>query len=528
MKTLLLFIVFVSGISVAQQPTLGLRYFTGEATSGYVLFTPEKNNDVYLVNECGEMVNKWTFSEMPALTVYLLENGNLLRSGKDSLEIRSWDNELVWSYALTNNGYLQHHDIEPLPNGNILCICRDDYSAVVMDAAGKDTVGLGPSMRLERIVELQPVGTNQANLVWEWRFFDHLIQDFDASKANFGAVADHPELLDINFDNGFPVDYIHLNAIDYNAVLDQIILSARHTNELYIIDHSTSTVEAAGHTGGQAGKGGDFLWRWGNPQVYRQGGAGDQQLFLQHDAKWIPDGFVNGGQISVFNNQGNGVDLMSMVHRIAPTLSGGSYSTSGGKFLPLNVESTWSGEVLGHVLYEDKKSGCHFLSNGNFMVTQSSLGQVSEFSSSGDPLWVYRNPAAQQVLNQFSEPISAQNGIFRGEKYESDYAGLQGHDLTSLGIIENENALSVGCVEFLDVERANLELPHIISPDRGTVIRFSDDFECDAVAIWSADGKQLWHQPTFKGDHIDLFLEPGIYFFHAHAGGITHVQPFIR
>ena len=104
MKTLLLFIVFVSGISVAQQPSIGLRYFTGEASSGYVLFTPEKNNDVYLVNECGEMVNKWTFSEMPALTVYLLENGNLLRSGKDSLEIRSWDNELVWSYALTDNG----------------------------------------------------------------------------------------------------------------------------------------------------------------------------------------------------------------------------------------------------------------------------------------------------------------------------------------------------------------------------------------------------------------------------------------
>src|SRR5207248_2769403 len=36
-------------------------------------------------------------------------------------------------------------------------------------------------------------------IVWEWHAWDHLIQEFDPQKANYGVVADHPERVDINF-----------------------------------------------------------------------------------------------------------------------------------------------------------------------------------------------------------------------------------------------------------------------------------------------------------------------------------------
>ena len=79
-------------------------------------------------------------------------------------------------------------------------------------------------------------------------------------------VSEQPELIDLNFDNqdGHP-DWLHSNSIDYNEELDQILLSVPHFDEVWIIDHSTSTEEAKGHIGGNSAKGGDLIFRWGKP-----------------------------------------------------------------------------------------------------------------------------------------------------------------------------------------------------------------------------------------------------------------------
>lgn len=154
------------------------------------------------------------------------------------------------------NGFNQHHDIEPLPNGNILCLVFDFFSKDTIVSLGRDSAITGTVFKLDKIIELEPSGTNDANLVWEWKFIDRFIQDSDPLKPNFNDISLHPELLNINFDNGYDADYTHLNAMDYNAELDQIIMSARHTSEIYIIDHSTTTAEASSHSGGNAGRGG--------------------------------------------------------------------------------------------------------------------------------------------------------------------------------------------------------------------------------------------------------------------------------
>ena len=83
---------------------------------------------------------------------------------------------------------------------------------------------------------------------------------------------------------------MHTNAVAYNAELDQIMLSIHAFSEVWIIDHGTTTEEAASHSGGKRGKGGDLLYRWGNPRAYRTGTNVDQRLFAQHNAHWIPEG----------------------------------------------------------------------------------------------------------------------------------------------------------------------------------------------------------------------------------------------
>ena len=150
-------------------------------------------------------------------------------------------------------------------------------------------------------------------VVGEWSVWDHLVQDYDPAKANFGVVAEHPEL-------------------------EQILISARNFSEIWIIDHSTTTEEAAGHSGGNGGKGGDLLYRWGNPQAYRAGTFADQQLFWQHNPHWIPEGLPGAGNILIFNNgyeyEGRYPDYSSVVEitppPIPPTFCRAGFPTRNG------------------------------------------------------------------------------------------------------------------------------------------------------------------------------------------------------
>ncbi|MCF8274311.1 MAG: aryl-sulfate sulfotransferase [Flavobacteriaceae bacterium] len=514
----------------SQTPTIGLRYYDNAVSDGYTLFTPEVNQKVYLVNNCGEKINEWTFTELPGATCYLLENGTLLRAGKDLLEIRDWDNNVLWNYEMTLNGYNQHHDIEPLPNGNILCVLTDSYSSAEMIASGKDPLTVGLTMKLDKIIELKPIGTNDAEVVWEWKFMDHFIQDFDNTKLNYGNIIDHPELIDINYvDADVPnqsTDYTHVNAIDYHATLDQIMISARHLNEIYIIDHSTTTIEASGHTGGNSNLGGDILWRWGNPRVYKQGDITDQKLFLQHDSKWVESGYLDEGKITVFNNGGDGTNTFSSVHLIVPEIINNTYTKETSKFKPINFEWSWNGSIMGNTVKEVKKSGCHSLPNGNVIICETSLGQISEITKTGDVLWTYRNPTGQNISNQFDDLILYFNSIFRGEKYPPNYIGFTGKDVTPKGIIENENSISNNCNILSTIETA-FETLKITNPVRHGILKFNKKVTFESIVIMDINGKQVYKTTHFSDDALNLNLKPGFYFIKLAKSGYFKTEKII-
>lgn len=519
MKTLLaVLILFVAIVANSQTTTVGLVYNSGNAYEGYTLFTPGKNNSVYLVDNCGQKVNEWTFSETPGATCYLLENGTLLRAGSDSLELRDWDNTLLWSYAMNANGYLQHHDIEPLPNGNILCLLTDNYTEAEMVEKGRIPGTVSTQFKLDKIIELEPMGSHDANLVWEWKFYDHFVQDHNDTLSNYSVVADHPELLDVNFQNGHNNDYTHVNGIDYNAELDQIVMSARHLSEVYIIDHSTSISQAAGSTGGNSGLGGDFLWRWGNPQVYDQGTIADQKIFSQHDSKWVEPGYLDAGKISVFNNDGDTNASFSAVHLIEPEINNGAYTMSNGAFNPTDFDWSWSGSILGTAVDERKKCGGHSLPNGNFVVCETKKGRISEIQKDGTLVWSYVNPSGEGISVQYDNPTNYLTNIFRGEKYPFDYAGLSGKDLSPKGLIEDLNVLSDTCLITLDTDQKSITWPTVINPVRNNRIELMGDVQISALQLMDLQGKVVTGSENSSILHLPEQIVSGIYLIEMQSG----------
>jgi len=222
-------------ITVAQ-PTVGLLHHNPGVFEGYTLFAPGTSKQTFLIDNCGHVVHVWSCSDTPELSVYLLEDGSLLRASTGFIEKLSWDNELLWQFNYEENDLAvwPHHDIEPLPNGNVLAIAARNFSAQQGIRNGRDPETIANALIIDGILEIKPTGTFTGKLVWEWNAFDHIVQDYDATKFNYGNVSENRGKLDINYslndDDGLE-DWLHVNAVEYNAGLDQILFSSRSTTK---------------------------------------------------------------------------------------------------------------------------------------------------------------------------------------------------------------------------------------------------------------------------------------------------------
>jgi hypothetical protein len=373
--------------------------------NGTVLISPRTSNESFLLDKDFNVLKTWTGSSLPATFAYLLSDNSVLRPTDDPaatwgaggaggrLQRINTNNIIVWDYIFSDDTVLQHHDIEPMPNGNVLVIAWERMLEAEAIAAGRQSMPIGeiwPTM----IAELEPVGATGANIVWEWHLKDHFIQDADPTKDNYGVIADHPELVDINHPVAPNGSFDHANAIDYHPELDQIVFSARAMSEIYIIDHSTTTAEAAGHTGGNSGKGGDILYRWGNPQVYDHGTAGDQYFYSVHGANWIDPGLPGGDNLMIFNNgnRAGGLNDYSGAVEIVPPMDGhGNYIRQPGQpFGPATPIWVYEGPPE---FYSANKGGCYRLPNGNTLICDSNNLSLFEVTREGTKVWAYAAPA---------------------------------------------------------------------------------------------------------------------------------------
>jgi hypothetical protein len=297
----------------------------------------------------------------------------------------------------------------------------------------------------DSVVEIQPTRPVGGKVVWEWHVWDHLIQDVDSTKSNFGAPAQHPELIDTAGDGkNLPAFWNHVNSIDYNASLDQIALSVRGNSEVWIIDHSTTTEQARGHSGGIRGKGGDLIYRWGNPVTYRAGTASDQRYFQQHDVEWVPADCPGAGNLTCFNN-GLGRGLYSTADEFVPAVdSHGDYPiTAGSAFGPKDLTWTYRADA-SDPMYSENISGAHRLPNGNTIICSGTVGEFREVTKAGTVVWKYICPVdatgplkqGTKPPNDPARPLELMNSVFRVYKYSPTYAAFNGRTLAPGDYIE--------------------------------------------------------------------------------------------
>lgn len=428
----------------AEKPKLGLHLNDSRAFQGYTLLAPMMSKMTYLLDLEGKVVRKWQSDGTPALSAYLLENGNLLRpctlpergfagpGAGGRIQEFTWDGDLVWDYRHTSDNQIPHHDICRLPNGNVLMIAWDRKTAKDALAAGRRPETVGDShLNADCVLEIQPTGKTTGKVVWEWHAWDHLIQEFDPSKANYGNVGEHPELIDLNFGEGVLAamipkkeeleklkaigyvgsttpapgrrinpDWTHINSIAYNAKLDQILLSVHEFSEIWVIDHSTTTAQAASHKGGKYGKGGDLLYRWGNPRAYRAGGVKDQKLFSQHNADWIPKGSPGEGNILVFNNglRRPGGAHSTVDEIVPPVDAAGVYALKPGTaYGPEKAVWTYAAPKRTD-FYSTFISGAQRLPNGNTLICSGINGTLFEVTADKEMVWKYVNPSKPDAV----------------------------------------------------------------------------------------------------------------------------------
>ena len=517
------------------QATVGTMQLEADANDSYVLFSPMGSETTFIIDKCGRLIHEWNTEGRPGLMAYFMDNGDLIRTRRHQtglfsgggiggiIERLNWEGEVLWRDTLADFTHHHHHDIALMPNGNMLAILWEKWFAEDAIARGQLPELASEEVWVTRIVELAPTPPMGSEVVWSWSPWEHLIQYTDPDLPNYGLPSEHPNRFDINYgamaSTGGPglgqeaaYDWLHVNSIHFDANRDEIVLSSRNWHEVWIIDHSTTTEEAAGSTGGQHGTGGDLLWRWGNPINYGCGGPEDQRLFGQHDAQF----HTLDGQtfITVYSN-GNGRpegDMSTVEHIPLPLNSNGGYIAPqpSQSFLPAQASWVYP-QPLEANFFSSNVSGYNLLPNGHRLICEGANGRFFELNNEEEIVWEYVNPINNSgPITQGDTPH--QNGVFRATELPLNHPGLAGRDLEPGEPLEI-NPLELDCTVGLNEEKDEVAFRVWADTHSDQLhVAIAPTATSTNLSFYDLQGRLRWSEPITDETTVDIrFWPAGVY-----------------
>lgn len=389
------------GRSVTEWPAGLTKYDTSKAFKGYTIYSSlGGDGTVNLIDMRGKVVHSWKMSNPPGMYGQLLENGNLLYSGRaddggygagkyhmsgkgGSIVEADWKGGTVKKISAPN----AHHDQTKLPNGNVLALLWEPVPKAKLGLVKGGVPGTEFSdgtIFEEIIAEYNSDGKQ----VWTWRASDHL--NFD----DFPICPENDRL-----------EWLHANALKYlpagNPVTgtESIMVSLRHPSACIIFEKST----------------GKLQWRYGGHMKGEYG-----RLGAQHDFQMIDKGLPGAGNLLVFDN---GLNLPSVPES---TLYWGMGHSRVIEIDPKTKKVVW--------MYEHKDidwkfpgvepkwkfnspyiAGAQRLPNGNTLICEGGTGRIFEVTKDKEIVWEFINPDRKAVFRAYryapNHPAFAGKGL---------------------------------------------------------------------------------------------------------------------
>ena len=367
-------------------------------------------DNAFLLDKTGRKAFEFNFPDPLGNDLEILPNGKMLGIFKDqnaqidfggyggTVRIMNINGVTEWEYTLSNSQFVLHHDVEMLPNGNVLLLVWERITEA--DAALQGSANPGDIFP-EKLIEIDPTTDT---VVWEWRSFEHIVQDDDASLPNYGVVADNPHRININYNPASNGDIMHANGFDYDEAKDIIYLSVNFFSEVWVIDHSTTTAEAASSTGGNYGKGGDLIYRFGNPRAY-DNPMGEVRGDRNHYPNLLEDGVQGEGNILLYVN-GFSEGVSTVFELEMPT----TFSLTPNTDNEPNVVWFYKNPDI----FSSKVSGAERLTNGNTLICEGDFG-FWEVTPEKELVWKYNGGEGSFFWRAYDydadDPILASFGL---------------------------------------------------------------------------------------------------------------------
>jgi hypothetical protein len=324
-----------------------VKHDPDKAWPGFNLFS-NRDGRAFLMDMTGKIAHTWSIvphvmnaREMFCFHAELLRNADLaLLCSSTGLFRLDRDSDLVFAFR----GPL-HHDVKELPDGRLLVLGWEAHpykerSEVVFD----NIVMLSPDGQFERVLWSSHTHLAQLRQHHGLSFVDGLMEREDA--IEFWTRVGYA---------GERLQYHHVNSIEVVPPLTQgetdrpfragdLLLSARHVNNIFIIDQDT----------------GKPVWSW----------QGEPELDWQHHPVMLPS-----GNILVFDN-GTRREFSRVL-----------------ELDPVNQAVVWMHEADERADFFTARGGdAQRLPNGNTLICESEKGRVFEITPEGEIVWEFWHP----------------------------------------------------------------------------------------------------------------------------------------